>query len=329
MLHQDDYTQLIQRCYSAALDGAGWEPFLEDLRRLSGATAAQLRLGSLGVWATGDVEFKGLHTAGLRRGRVYDQSELGLLPPSASTGPWCRAITLHFGSGERGEMILARPSHRPDFRTIEGQILEKIAPHVEQSARLGLAHWVQSAAATRSAALAADLGGRWIQCDANGRVVAFCDHAPRWAEAQGIPLARGAPLRWGDADCDHLFQRAILGGAALPTMMPVPADPPVSVVLESCGAKGVLVRVRHRPRYQDMPADLVAAALTLTPSEARLVQRLCDGLSLVQAAQDLGWTEGSTRSCSKAIYGKLGVPGQVGLLTLVHHSAILLMAPRT
>lgn len=52
----------------------------------------------------------------------------------------------------------------------------------------------------------------------------------------------------------------------LPFMMSVPVDPPVSVVLEPCGAK--------------------------------------------------------------AIYGKLGVSGQVGLLSLVHHSAILLMASR-
>ncbi|MEN8709549.1 MAG: hypothetical protein ABF310_05980 [Paracoccaceae bacterium] len=52
----------------------------------------------------------------------------------------------------------------------------------------------------------------------------------------------------------------------LPFVMSVPVDPPVSVVLEPCGAK--------------------------------------------------------------AIYGKLGVSGQVGLLSLVHHSAILLMASR-
>ncbi len=65
----------------------------------------------------------------------------------------------------------------------------------------------------------------------------------------------------------------------------------------------------------------------LSPSEAKLALALSRGMTIIEAAEALGITEGTTRKRSKAIYAKTGARGLPDLVRIVMRSVISL-APR-
>lgn len=68
------------------------------------------------------------------------------------------------------------------------------------------------------------------------------------------------------------------------------------------------------------PADVrgaLAALYGLTPREAELATHLADGISLADAAEVMGITDGAARTRLKVIFGKTGVRTQGGLIVLV------------
>jgi DNA-binding CsgD family transcriptional regulator len=60
----------------------------------------------------------------------------------------------------------------------------------------------------------------------------------------------------------------------------------------------------------------------LIPSEARLALALSRGMSIAEAAGELGLTVESARTYSKRIYAKTGARGQADLIRFVHRSVI-------
>lgn len=316
MLHQDDHTQLIQRCYSAALIRDAWDGFLELLCRLTGADGAHAILDGVIEVSLGTGPAPHPDGMGLRYNRIYDHSEISHDP---LRDYWCRLIKLRSQSGIESVIVLYRAAHRPDFRAVEAQLLDHIAPHVSHAHHMAAMALKDRRRAEHNAALGADLGGSWITCDAQGRVQDASDLARTWAAQREVDLSHGAPLRFGCAEVDQAFQRAL----STRDTSSVLEHPSAQMVIAREGER-VILRVRHAPRYQRYSARDIAQYFSITPSEARLLQRLCDGMSLAQAGHDLGWTDGSTRSCSKAIYAKLSVSGQAALIQYVYQSALLL-----
>ena len=62
----------------------------------------------------------------------------------------------------------------------------------------------------------------------------------------------------------------------------------------------------------------------LVPSEARLALALSRGMSIAEAASDLGLTVESARTYSKKIYAKTGARGQSDLVRFIHRSVLAL-----
>jgi DNA-binding CsgD family transcriptional regulator len=60
----------------------------------------------------------------------------------------------------------------------------------------------------------------------------------------------------------------------------------------------------------------------LIPSEARLALALSRGMSIAEAARDLGLTVESARTYSKRIYAKTGARGQADLVRFIHRSVL-------
>lgn len=70
------------------------------------------------------------------------------------------------------------------------------------------------------------------------------------------------------------------------------------------------------------PADVrgaLAALYGLTPREAELATHLANGISLADAAEVMGITDGAARTRLKTVYGKVGVKHQAGLVSLVRN----------
>jgi DNA-binding CsgD family transcriptional regulator len=60
----------------------------------------------------------------------------------------------------------------------------------------------------------------------------------------------------------------------------------------------------------------------LIPSEARLALALSRGMSIAEAAGELGLTVESARTYSKRIYAKTGARGQADLVRFIHRSVL-------
>ncbi|NDW34603.1 hypothetical protein [Salipiger sp. PrR007] len=83
-------------------------------------------------------------------------------------------------------------------------------------------------------------------------------------------------------------------------------------------------RVRHALSARALPLARIRTAFGLSRSEARLAACLCDGLSLSEAAQELGWTLETARSCSKQLFARMVVSGQPGVVRRILGSAVWL-----
>jgi DNA-binding CsgD family transcriptional regulator len=70
--------------------------------------------------------------------------------------------------------------------------------------------------------------------------------------------------------------------------------------------------------------QLVAKMFELTKAEAKLAVLLADGLSMCEAAREMGIAEGSARSYSKHIYDKTGIKRQSDLIRLIYKSVAVL-----
>ena len=68
--------------------------------------------------------------------------------------------------------------------------------------------------------------------------------------------------------------------------------------------------------------EQLAQLFDLLPSEARLALALARGMSIAEAAVDLGITVESARTYSKRIYAKTGARGQADLVRFVHRSVL-------
>jgi DNA-binding NarL/FixJ family response regulator len=68
--------------------------------------------------------------------------------------------------------------------------------------------------------------------------------------------------------------------------------------------------------------EQLAQLFNLLPSEARLALALSRGMSITEAAEDLGLTEQTARTYSKTIYAKMGARGQADLVRFIHRSVL-------
>lgn len=237
--------------------------------------------------------------AGLRVHRVYSGEELSDRTPAfgAGTGDY-RAIGLRLSDGV-GWLVVRRL--RGQFRAMDSAVLAALAPHLEQA-------W-------QGAARIAALSDRARQAEGVARrlAVGYVDF-----DARGLPVARDrvardllARMRQVPALPRNMGQTALLS---------IPPDLDLLCQRRPDGRiEGVLRASQHA-----LPApDILAEALHLTLSEARLVRTLAQGASLSEAAQTLGLTLETARYYSKQVYAKTGLRGQADLMRRIWTSALV------
>ena len=78
------------------------------------------------------------------------------------------------------------------------------------------------------------------------------------------------------------------------------------------------------PGHSSSFERLIATLFDLSPSEANLAALLTQGLTLAEAARELGLTESTVRSYSKRIFAKVGVNRQAELIRLILRSVAML-----
>lgn len=316
---------------SAAAREDLWHGFLSRLAAATQAESALLRLGGPGRPVTGwqvGADWDGPAEAvveRMRSGRVYSQIDL---PGAGPSGPPLRALRWRLGREAR--VLLALRRRGEDFRAVDGLQLSNLIPYLG----VVLGGWRQleeeRARALLDGQIAAALGGGWILFAPSGQVSAMAEGLEaRLQVLAGLGLRADGRLSLPEeaAQALRLALAAVAQQPGTVRQVVLSTEPRVELRLglQTVGGELQLTgRLRHALSARALPPDRLARAFGLSRSEARLAACLCDGLSLAEAAQVLGWTLETARSTSKQIYARMEVSGQPGVLRRMLESGVWL-----
>ena len=245
----------------------------------------------------------------MRASRLYSQVDLPGLP---SRDQPLRALKTTCAAGH-ATLLLDRTDR--DFRAIEGMALSNLAPFLPQALTIWRGLQDERMQARLDRRISRDLGAGWVLFGPAGNVTFLSDMARDLL--QTVPGLRHRPTGWLELpgkDMAQALHRALAkaqatGRSSAP--VDLSTDLQMTVLLTDAGLVGLL---RAAPNGRSLPLGRVAAAHGLSRSEARLALLLCDGASLAEAADELGWTVETARSCSKQVFARMGVKGQTAVI---------------
>ncbi|MDO6458466.1 hypothetical protein Q4494_15360 [Celeribacter halophilus] len=335
-------TELLTALFAAAMGGAlsprsvaapadevaTWEDFLSVLSEMTHADTVQMQLVENGrhlqFWQVGE-DMDGLNmteSGQMRTSRVYSRSDLPAgLSPASETCP-LRALRWRFGPEAWGVITLRRRSE--DFRAIDGQHMSNLLPYLAPAVQ----GWKKRARERWRAALehriCAGFGSGWVLFSPSGLVTDMAEGlAERLEAVAGIRLSAEGRFLLSEENARAL--REALSELARDStgthVLWLSSAPPVQMMLSVENGE-LLGRIRHEMSARALPLSQVMAACNLNRSEARLAVALCDGLSLSEAAEKLGWTLESTRTTSKRLFARMGVTGQPGVVRAMYQSVV-------
>ncbi|MFD2403727.1 helix-turn-helix transcriptional regulator [Novosphingobium soli] len=224
-----------------------------------------------------------------------------------------------------------------EFAPAVDGLLEAIAPY----ARAALGSFValererMTAAVAREAVRRLNFG--WLTLDGEGRVL---DADPLGAQmlASAGPIARAKDGRLTARDpalrrqLVAAIRELAIDPQARPRALVLGREPWLDLLLVPSGqrmgttqAAPAIVGYLHADNWSSADrCDQLAQLFDLAPSEARLALALSRGMSISEAAPELGLTVESARTYSKRIYAKTGARGQADLVRFIHRSVLVI-----
>jgi hypothetical protein len=318
----DDQTRLIRALFAEtqADADAAWAGFLLLLRQVTQAEGASLDLdlqNQTRSWFEGRPNYVDPSSRRtLRFDRVYSQESLPALQEGVAP---TRIIKVRTTNCAGLTLSITRSTHDRDFRSADGQMLHSLAPFLGQAMGLWLDRQRECSAAQIGETMLTALGGGWLVFDATGKILRLSPNLATYFQA-----AEGLPLKFGEPAISSAFSEAFAQAVA--------GEEPVAFSFGQCemlltriendNALAILARLRTTPCCALISAQAVAHHFGISTSEARLAILICDGHSLKAAAAMLGWTEESTRTCSKSLFARLGVSGQPNLVRRMLNSSV-------
>lgn len=175
----------------------------------------------------------------------------------------------------------------------------------------------------------------WLTLDAKGRILDCDAHgAGMLAASDMLRRARDGRLTARDAGVARQITGAIQALVQEPESRPraivLSREPwldmllvPANVRSGATGPAPALVAYVHADNWSSADrCEQIGQMFDLVPSEARLALALSRGMSIAEAAGDLGLTVESARTYSKRIYAKTGARGQADLVRFMHRSVL-------
>lgn len=282
----------------------------------------------------------------MAEGRVYRLDELlqfgeprddaylsELLVPSGMNH--MRMIRFAERGGVSGWITVTR--RQSEFGPDVDALLEDLAPHM----RAALGSFVALERERMTASVAKEAVRRmnfgWVTLDGEGRVLEADIHGTQMLEGAGR-LTRGKDGRLTARDPG--LRRQLLAAVrelaenrqARPRAIVLSREPWLDLLLIPSGqrmgttqAAPAIVCYLHADNWSSADrCEQLAQLFDLAPSEARLALALSRGMSISEAAPDLGLTVESARTYSKRIYAKTGARGQADLVRFIHRSVLVI-----
>jgi DNA-binding CsgD family transcriptional regulator len=280
----------------------------------------------------------------LREGQVYALEEL-LDAQDPAHQAFFRELLAPSGMNIVRQMRVVEPSGVNVWLTLSRRaaafepghqaLIEALAPYLRAALRnyVALERERFAASLANEAIRRLDLG--WLTLDAAGRVLD--------TNAQGAQILERSSILRRDGRGVLTARPAELGREIAAKIASLLADPdrrPRAMILSrdpwldmlftpanrhtiSSGASPALIAYVHADSGSsaDRCAQL-AQLFGLLPSEARLALALGRGMTIAEAAAELGLTIQTARTYSKIIYGKTGARGQTDLVRFIHRSVL-------
>lgn len=247
-----------------------------------------------------------------------------------------RLIRVMEPSGVNAWLSISRDNS--DFLPAESRLLTALAPHFRRTLRTHTALERERFRTAIAAEAMQRMDFGWLSLDSDGRVVETSPHALQM-------LNRNAGLKVDDkgkltADKTRGFNKILsdtlnrfsTNPATQPRAIRVNYHPwlemllvPVQRRLDASAARPVAIAYLHGDnRAETDSLRQIVELFGILPSEARLALALGRGLSLSEAAIELGLTLGTARNYSKKIYAKMGARGQSDVIRFILTSVLAL-----
>ena len=206
-------------------------------------------------------------------------------------------------------------------------LLSALVPHLRAALRSFVAFERERFHASITSEAFGRLNFGWLTLDAHCRIVDLTPHSGALLQRTRV-LRRGAhdrlipASRTVDRELTMLVQAYAEGREARPRAINLGRDPWTDMLVTPLhkqpvapGAKPVaIVYLSGDRRSQADRCEQLADLFGLLPSEARLAWAIASGLSLQEAAQELGLTIETARHYSKIIFAKTGARRQAELV---------------
>ncbi|WP_232492484.1 helix-turn-helix transcriptional regulator [Novosphingobium kaempferiae] len=264
---------------------------------------------------------------------AHDAYLTQLLVPSGMNH--LRMIRFAEKGGTSGWITVTRREN--EFGEEVDALLESLAPYLR--AALGtfvaLERERMTAAVAREAVRRMNFG--WLTLDGEGRVLDADPQGTRMLEGGG-PIMRGKDGRLTARDpalrrqLPAAIRELAVDPQARPRALVLSREPWLDLLLVPSGqrmgttqAAPAIVCYLHADNWSSADrCDQLAQLFDLAPSEARLALALSRGMSISEAAPELGLTVESARTYSKRIYAKTGARGQADLVRFIHRSVLVI-----
>jgi DNA-binding CsgD family transcriptional regulator len=244
-----------------------------------------------------------------------------------------RMMRVKEASGVNGWLNITRRTG--DFCAADDALLQGLSPYLRGALRnfAALEHERFNAAVASDAISRLAFG--WFTLDADGQVLE-CDRQGEALLAQSGILGRNAGGRLTARP--RALEREITG--AIRALAAAPRGRPRAIILNRDPWLDMLLMPAHRRSVSAKPdpavivyvhgdnwssadrCEQLGELFRLLPSEARLALALSRGMTITEAAAELGLTVETARHYSKKIYSKLGARGQPDLVRFVMRSVL-------
>ncbi|VWX53137.1 helix-turn-helix transcriptional regulator [Novosphingobium sp. 9U] len=254
-----------------------------------------------------------------------------LLEPSGMNH--MRMIRVAEPGGVSGWITISR--HTGDFPPEVDGLLQDLAPFLRAAMRAHVALERERMVAAVATEAIRRMNFGWVTLDAEGRIL-DADYSAAELLAASATLARGKDGRLTAKGAE--LRKEIV--AAVADLLGNPQARPRAIVLSrepwldlllvasaqrmgTMQAAPAIVAYVHADNWSSADrCDQLGQLFDLAPSEARLALALSRGMSITEAAGELGLTVESARTYSKRIYAKTGARGQADLVRFIHRSVL-------
>lgn len=279
----------------------------------------------------------------MREARVYTMEEL-LDPADPLQQTYRKALLEKLGVTSMRLVRVAEPSGMDAWLSCAGgrevgpavsALLTALVPHL----RIALRNFIAFEREKFRSSVTSEAFGRlnfgWLTLDARCRIVDMTPHLEQLFQRSGV-LRRGRYDRLTpaspaiDRELTALVKSFAQDSEGRPRAINLSRDPLMDMLVRpfrdhslSAQSPPVAIAYISGDRWSQADrCDQLVDLFGLLPSEARLAWAIAQGMSIGQAAKDLGLTLETARNYSKKIYAKTGARGQAELVRIILTSVL-------